>query len=113
MSEVDPKRGRAAPGTAKGRGPEGRAAGAAPPSKGRRPAAAEREAGGGGPAGLALLNWVLLGAAALCIVAGYVLLDRGSITAAPILLVLGYAVLIPAGLLVGSRPRAPGTEEAP
>lgn len=113
MSEVDPKREREARKAAKGRGREGRAAGAAPRSRGRRPPAAEREAGGGGAAGLELLNWVLLGAAALCIVVGYVLLDRGSITAAPILLVLGYAVLIPAGLLVGSRPRGPGTEETP
>lgn len=48
-------------------------------------------------------NLLLLAGAAATIVGGYVLLDRGSITAAPILLVVGYAVLIPAGLLVGSR----------
>lgn len=53
--------------------------------------------------GLGVLNAVLLVAAAASIIGGYVLLDRGSITAAPMLLVLGYVVLIPAGLLVGSR----------
>lgn len=54
-------------------------------------------------AGLGPLNFLLLGAAVLAIVIGYILLDRGSITAAPVLLVVGYAVLVPAGLLVGSR----------
>lgn len=45
-------------------------------------------------------NYALFGAAVLSIVAGYVLLGRGSITLAPILLILGYVVLLPAGLLV-------------
>lgn len=54
-------------------------------------------------AGMGPLNFVLLGAAVVAIVIGYILLDRGSITAAPVLLVVGYAVLVPAGLLVGSR----------
>lgn len=80
----------------------------------RRPGGRDRAARGRGardvrgrpPAlGLRLVNLLLLGAAAASIIAGYVLLDRGSITAAPILLVLGYVVLIPAGLLVGSRRR--------
>ena len=50
-------------------------------------------------------NIVALAGAAASIVVGYMLLDRGSITAAPLLLVLGYAVLIPAGLLMGLRSR--------
>jgi hypothetical protein len=66
-------------------------------------------AGGRGPAGMGLVNAALLGGAAVVIVIGYVLLDHGSITAAPILLALGYAVLIPAGLLVGYR-RAGGDD---
>ncbi|WP_420463007.1 hypothetical protein [Candidatus Palauibacter sp.] len=37
------------------------------------------------------------------IVLGYVLLDGGSVTAAPLLLMLGYAVLLPAGLILGWR----------
>ncbi|MFQ5888446.1 MAG: hypothetical protein ACE5JR_00185 [Gemmatimonadota bacterium] len=58
--------------------------------------------------GLRMANAALLLAAVVVIAAGYLLLDRGSITAAPILLVLGYAVLLPAGLLVGfRRERAP------
>lgn len=52
---------------------------------------------------LAAPNFLLLAAAAAAIVGGYILLDRGSVTLAPFLLVLGYVVLIPAGLLVGSR----------
>ncbi len=43
-------------------------------------------------------NFALLGAALLCIGVGYVLLARGSTTAAPILLVLGYCVFFPVGL---------------
>jgi len=58
--------------------------------------------------GLRPINYALLGSAVVAIVLGYVLLDRGSITAAPILLVLGYVVLIPAALLVGLRERRRG-----
>lgn len=69
--------------------------------RGDRPGADDRP-----PAfGLGIANLLLLAAAAAAIIGGYVLLDRGSITAAPILLVLGYVVLVPAGLLVGSRRR--------
>ncbi|MFW6084373.1 MAG: hypothetical protein ACODAA_04105 [Gemmatimonadota bacterium] len=53
--------------------------------------------------GLRALNFALLGAGLVAIVVGYVLLDRGSTVAAPLLLVLGYAVLVPAGLLLGFR----------
>ena len=45
-------------------------------------------------------NYALFGAAVVAIVLGYALLGRGSITLAPILLVLGYVVLLPAGILV-------------
>jgi len=58
--------------------------------------------------GLRPVNYALLGSAVVAIVLGYVLLDRGSVTAAPILLVLGYVVLIPAGLVVGLRERRSG-----
>jgi hypothetical protein len=71
------------------------------PSAGRTDArGAEQERG---VADFGPVNYALLGAALVSIVIGYVLLDRGSITAAPLLLVLGYVVLIPAGLLIGSR----------
>ena len=45
-----------------------------------------------------LLFW---GAAALVLLAGYVVLARGGETIAPILLVLGYVVLIPLAILKG------------
>ena len=46
-------------------------------------------------------NWQWLIAGAVVIVAGFIALAMGSITLAPILLVLGYCVLIPVGILVG------------
>lgn len=59
-----------------------------------------------GPAplfGFGPLNFGLLAAGLVTIAAGYVLLSRGSTVAAPLLLVLGYTVLVPAALLVGLR----------
>ena len=44
-------------------------------------------------------NYVILGVAALAILAGYFALSRGSITLAPILLLAGYLVLVPWGIL--------------
>jgi hypothetical protein len=46
----------------------------------------------------ALLFW---GAAALSLVAGYIDLARGGETIAPVLLVLGYVVLVPLAILKG------------
>jgi uncharacterized membrane protein HdeD (DUF308 family) len=48
-------------------------------------------------------NTVVLGLGIVMLVAGYVALSRGSITLAPILLVLGYCGLIPAALLIRAR----------
>jgi hypothetical protein len=45
-------------------------------------------------------NYAIMGAGLATIVAGFITLASGSITLAPILLVLGYCVLIPVGLLV-------------
>ena len=47
-------------------------------------------------------NYLIFAAAAAVIIAGYVALSRGSITFAPILLLLGYLVLIPWGILARS-----------
>ena len=44
-------------------------------------------------------NWALLAAGLAAIVVGYVLLAGGSTVAAPLLLVLGYVVLIPLGII--------------
>lgn len=46
----------------------------------------------------ALLWW---GAASLSLLAGYIDLWRGGETLAPILLVLGYVILVPAAILKG------------
>jgi len=54
------------------------------------------------------LNTLLLGLGILALIAGYVALSRGSTTLAPVLLVGGYCVLIPASLLVRGRTQAPG-----
>jgi len=54
------------------------------------------------------LNSLLLGLAVAVLIGGYVALSRGSITLAPILLVLGYCVLTPASLLIRGRKPASG-----
>jgi hypothetical protein len=46
------------------------------------------------------INAILLAAGFASIVVGYMLLARGSNVAAPVLLVLGYAVLIPLGIIL-------------
>ena len=53
------------------------------------------------PAGLEFtgVNAALGGAGLVCLVAGYWLLAQGSITLAPLLLVLGYVVLLPMAII--------------
>lgn len=46
-----------------------------------------------------LQNWILLALGIAAIVVGYVLLAGGSTVAAPLLLVLGYVVLVPLGII--------------
>jgi hypothetical protein len=53
-------------------------------------------------------NNLLLGLGLVALIAGYVALARGSTTLAPILLVGGYCVLIPASLLVRGRAQGSG-----
>ena len=45
------------------------------------------------------INGILIAAGTASIVAGFALLARGSNVLAPVLLVLGYAVLIPLGII--------------
>jgi hypothetical protein len=45
------------------------------------------------------INALLLGAGLAAITLGYAMLARGSIVGAPLLLVLGYGVLIPLGII--------------
>ena len=49
------------------------------------------------------LNTLLLGLGVAVLVGGYLALAKGSITLAPVLLVFGYVVLIPASLLIRAR----------
>jgi hypothetical protein len=56
-------------------------------------------------------NYILMGAALAAIIFGYILLGSGSITMAPILLVLGYCVLFPVGIIWGGRKRKDVTEQ--
>jgi len=53
--------------------------------------------------GFGRVNIALLAAGVVAVFVGYRLLGQGSTTAAPILLLVGYAVLVPAGLLWGLR----------
>jgi len=59
-------------------------------------------------------NLILFGVALAVIVIGYLFLARGSITIAPILLVLGYCVLVPVAIIFRPRRRRgePGAETA-
>ena len=54
---------------------------------------------------MAMRSLLILGLGALMIAFGFVSLSRGSITLAPILLVAGYCVAIPLGIMGGTRPR--------
>ena len=54
-----------------------------------------------------MLNTALLGLGVAVLVVGYMSLAKGSLTLAPVLLVTGYCVMIPASLLV----RAAGPNE--
>jgi len=73
-------------------------------ARSQRKAAVETELG---------FNWglgnsLVLGLGLVVLVAGYVSLSRGSITLAPVLLVLGYVVLIPTSLLIRARNSSSG-----
>lgn len=67
--------------------------------KGRKAPATKVPEGTGVELPFGRKNYILFGLAALSIIAGYLALSRGSITLAPILLLLGYLVLIPWGIL--------------
>jgi hypothetical protein len=59
------------------------------------------------------LNYALMGGGLLSILVGFALLAARDISLAPFLLVLGFCVLIPAGLLVERVPgRKPGGPDA-
>jgi len=49
------------------------------------------------------VNIAVLAAGLILVTVGYLLLDRGSVSAAPLLLVAGYCVCLPAAILLGWR----------
>ena len=51
-------------------------------------------------------NYLIFGIGILVIIVGYITLAAGSITLAPILLVLGYCVLIPISIIVRGKKEA-------
>ena len=69
------------------------------PKKQPRPAAPKRERREGSLA-MSSRNVLMLFAGIVIIVIGYFLLGRGSITAAPLLLVLGYCVVVPLSIIL-------------
>jgi hypothetical protein len=56
-------------------------------------------------------NYLVFALALVVIVIGYIMLGKGSITLAPILLVLGYCILIPIALIIRDRPSADSSDE--
>ena len=52
------------------------------------------------PLRFSAINGVLAAAGLLVVALGYLLLSNGSITAAPLLLVLGYVVLLPLAIIL-------------
>jgi hypothetical protein len=59
-------------------------------------------------------NYILFAIGIFVIVIGYITLGYGSITLAPILLVLGYCVLIPIAIIINGgkeRPKEPARKE--
>ena len=57
-------------------------------------------------------NYLLFGVALVVIAIGYVMLGYGSITLSPILLVVGYCVLIPISLIVKDKNVGADTTES-
>lgn len=51
-------------------------------------------------------NYVFFGLGLAVIIVGYITLAAGSITLAPVLLVLGYCVLIPVSILIRDKKKA-------
>lgn len=65
----------------------------------KRPVRTEGPTASGSPPAFSPVAALLGGVGILAILAGFVLLSRGSIAAAPLLLVAGYAVLVPLAIV--------------
>jgi hypothetical protein len=55
-------------------------------------------------------NYLFFGIGLLIIIVGYISLAAGSITLAPILLVLGYCVFIPISIIINGKRKMPSAE---
>ena len=55
-------------------------------------------------------NWIVLGSGLGAIILGFITLASGSITLAPILLVLGYCVLLPVGIMIRDKDKESNVE---
>ena len=69
----------------------------------KKPLAGDREQPRHGTLVLRRPNVLLLVAGMIVILLGYFLLSRGSISAAPILLVVGYCVIVPISIVLRTR----------
>ncbi len=56
-------------------------------------------------------NYLFFGLGILIIIVGYITLAAGSITLAPILLVLGYCVFIPLSIMISGKSKTAPAEE--
>lgn len=66
----------------------------------RKKGAAPARDDGARPLRFSTVNGILAAAGLAAIVAGYWLLAQGSVTAAPLLLILGYVVLMPLAIIL-------------
>ncbi len=57
-------------------------------------------------------NYIVFALALLVIIVGFYTLSTGSITLAPILLVLGYCVLLPIALIIKGKPEEDDSPQA-
>jgi uncharacterized membrane protein HdeD (DUF308 family) len=57
-------------------------------------------------------NYIVLALALIVIILGFITLAQGSITLAPILLVVGYCVLLPIALIIKGKPEEDETPQA-
>jgi len=56
-------------------------------------------------------NYILFAIGIVVIIVGYISLSAGSITLAPILLILGYCVLIPISIIIKGKSEKPTAED--
>jgi hypothetical protein len=56
-------------------------------------------------------NYLIFGLGIIVIIIGYIFLASGSITLAPILLVLGYCIIVPIAIIVNAKKKTPPAEQ--